>query len=223
MAYLSHYPGRLAFYCRMPAVWGGETHIVDMRRVTAALPSDFRRRLEERGVRYTRNLLANGDSIGHPSLDATHKTWAATFGTENPDEAVAQARKMGLTPEWLPDGSLTVTYGASGFTRHPATGETVSFQQIILQSITPKTRGAERYALYESHYGTKRPWPYLTTYGDGGLIDRDDVDLLYEIGKSFTVGFPWSAGDVMILDNILVAHGRNAFTGARDLQVAMLA
>ena len=36
------------------------------------------------------------------------------------------------------------------------------------------------------------------------------------------VRFPWSHGDVMLLDNFLTAHGRNSYTGKRDVQVALL-
>jgi alpha-ketoglutarate-dependent taurine dioxygenase len=31
----------------------------------------------------------------------------------------------------------------------------------------------------------------------------------------------WEAGDILLLDNMLVAHGRRAFTGPRQIVVAM--
>ena len=33
--------------------------------------------------------------------------------------------------------------------------------------------------------------------------------------------FPWQLGDVMVIDNMRVAHGRNAFFGPRKILVAM--
>jgi alpha-ketoglutarate-dependent taurine dioxygenase len=48
------------------------------------------------------------------------------------------------------------------------------------------------------------------------------VEALYPVLEEVTVAFPWRAGDVMILDNIYSFHGRNAFTGTRDVQVALL-
>jgi alpha-ketoglutarate-dependent taurine dioxygenase len=33
--------------------------------------------------------------------------------------------------------------------------------------------------------------------------------------------FPWSAGDVLILDNMLMMHGRQPYEGERRVLVAM--
>jgi hypothetical protein len=41
--------------------------------------------------------------------------------------------------------------------------------------------------------------------------------------RELAVGFSWSHGDVLLLDNYLVAHGRNTFDGTRDIQVALMA
>ena len=33
--------------------------------------------------------------------------------------------------------------------------------------------------------------------------------------------FPWQQGDLMVLDNMLAAHGRSPYVGARQIAVAM--
>ena len=33
--------------------------------------------------------------------------------------------------------------------------------------------------------------------------------------------FPWRAGDVVMLDNVLVSHGRMPFSGQRKILLAM--
>jgi alpha-ketoglutarate-dependent taurine dioxygenase len=33
--------------------------------------------------------------------------------------------------------------------------------------------------------------------------------------------FPWQAGDIMVINNVLLAHGREPFTGTRRILFAM--
>jgi alpha-ketoglutarate-dependent taurine dioxygenase len=35
------------------------------------------------------------------------------------------------------------------------------------------------------------------------------------------VAFPWQKGDILMVDNMLAAHGREPFTGPRKIMVAM--
>ena len=37
-----------------------------------------------------------------------------------------------------------------------------------------------------------------------------------------TIAVPWQNGDILMIDNILTFHGRNPYTGHRDVQVALL-
>lgn len=221
MAYLPHYPAKIAFYCRMPSVTGGETYLADMRAVTAAIPRSLRDAVEARGVLYTRNFRNPRVSTGHPVLDSFHKTWTDAFSTQDPDKALADCAAMGLAGSWLPDGSLSVAYRAPGLIDHPVTGVRLWFNQIATQTINRHNSGA-RFELYARHYGSDRPLPYRTTYGDGAAIPDELVAALYPILSANTVAFPWSHGDVLLIDNFLTAHGRNAYAGLRDVQVALL-
>jgi alpha-ketoglutarate-dependent taurine dioxygenase len=221
MSYLPNYPNRVAFYCRMPSVTGGETFLADMRLYTEKLPKDFVEQLRERGVIYTRNFRAPDDSTGHPDLDIFHRTWPDTFSTDDADEAVRRAKAMGMGAEWLPDGSLSITYLATGFATHPDSGAVVSFHQIPSQAITEENVGY-RYELYQRFYGKKRPLPYHPTYGDGSEFAPEHLSAMYQLAKDIRIGFPWSHGDVLVLDNFLTGHGRNSFTGNRNIQVALL-
>ena len=42
-----------------------------------------------------------------------------------------------------------------------------------------------------------------------------------DIYQSIEVAFPWQRRDILMLDNMLVAHARNPFKGPRKLCVAM--
>ena len=160
MCYLPHYPTRLAFYCEFPAVTGGETFVMDMRRLTAALDPELRAEVEARGVLYTRNFRAPDVLIGHPLLDGIHKTWTDAFSTTDPDKAIADCEAIGLTSaRWLDNGSLSVTYRASGFIDHPSTGDHLWFNQIATQTINQKGFG-DAYPFFDQsgdHTRARRP------------------------------------------------------------------
>lgn len=41
------------------------------------------------------------------------------------------------------------------------------------------------------------------------------------MGEAEEVAFPWQPGDVLVVDNMLVSHGRRPFSGERRILVAM--
>jgi alpha-ketoglutarate-dependent taurine dioxygenase len=63
--------------------------------------------------------------------------------------------------------------------------------------------------------------PNNTYYGDGSPIEPEVLDHLREAYRRETVSFPWEAGDVLMVDNMLVAHGRSPFAGPRQILVGM--
>jgi alpha-ketoglutarate-dependent taurine dioxygenase len=222
MCYLPHPPTKIAFYCRLPSVSGGETLIGDMRAVTRALPTSLVEAVAEKGVQYKRNLRDQSVSSGNSYLDGMHGSWQSSFETEDPAKALADCADMGLTAAWLDDGSLSTSYVApTGIRPHPVSGEPVWFNQIAGATFRRESIG-DRYAAYEQYYGSTKPLPHETNYGDGSPISESDMRALYSTLFAHTLRFPWSAGDVMLVDNWFTAHGRNSFTGLRDVQVSLL-
>jgi hypothetical protein len=63
--------------------------------------------------------------------------------------------------------------------------------------------------------------PRNVLYGDGSLINDDTLDTVRSVIETHKVSFPWQAGDVVMLDNMLTAHGRAPFRGTRKVIVAM--
>jgi len=63
--------------------------------------------------------------------------------------------------------------------------------------------------------------PINARYGDDSPLEEATLDEIREVFRQVTVSFPWQQGDVMLLDNMLVAHGRYPFSGARKIVVAM--
>jgi hypothetical protein len=63
--------------------------------------------------------------------------------------------------------------------------------------------------------------PSNTYYGDGSPIEDDTLEELRQAYMQETILFPWQKGDVLLLDNMQVAHARTSFTGPRRILTGM--
>ncbi len=63
--------------------------------------------------------------------------------------------------------------------------------------------------------------PFNVFFSDKKQIPDADVSLINDVYNSHAHSFEWQKGDVMILDNMLMAHGRRPYEGERRILVAM--
>jgi hypothetical protein len=205
----------------MPAVSGGETLICDMLEASRRIDPVFFGAVEKRGVRYVRNFRRPGATLGHPDLDRGSKTWAEAFFTEDPAEAEANSKAMGFETRWCDDGSLESVYSAPGIISHPRTGERLWFNQVMAM-VTGRHTNPDLFRFQKEMLKAGKRLPYRHTYGDGGEIDDDMADAVNDVLRDLSVAFAWSHGDILLIDNYSIGHGRNPFLGKRDIQVALL-
>ncbi len=69
-------------------------------------------------------------------------------------------------------------------------------------------------------YGTDG-LPFNTRFGNGDPIGPDIVEMINETYEAHTEREPWQAGDLLVVDNIRTAHGREPFEGPREIVVAL--
>jgi len=63
--------------------------------------------------------------------------------------------------------------------------------------------------------------PFNTRFGNGDPIGADVVQVIDGVYEANTTRERWQAGDLMLVDNVRTAHGREAFEGPREVLVAM--
>ncbi|GAA2398636.1 TauD/TfdA family dioxygenase [Streptomyces glaucosporus] len=208
-SHMPQWPRRQFFCCLQPSAKGGATPIVDGRRVWAGLPEDLRARFEEHGIRYVRNFI--------PGLDVG---WEQMFGTSDRAEVEERCRAQGVECEWRPDGVLRTVQTAPAVVRHPDTGEKVFFNQLFLHHtacLEPSVLEVMR-----SLFGDdESAYPRSASFGDGSPIGDDTVARLWSLYDALAQRFTWERGDVVVIDNMLVSHGRDPFEGERKIIVAM--
>lgn len=67
----------------------------------------------------------------------------------------------------------------------------------------------------------KEELPSNATYGDGTPITIEELDAVRRAYHESEVVYPWQRGDLLVVDNVLVAHGRKPFHGPRRVLAAM--
>jgi alpha-ketoglutarate-dependent taurine dioxygenase len=211
LSYSNRWPARLFFCCATPPREGGETPLASSRRILRRLPADIRDAFVKRNVKYIRNLHG-GNGFG--------TSWQTTFETENRDEVSEFCRATDSEARWNDDGSLTVTQVRPATRLHPKTGEEVWFNQA--DQFHPSTHPKAIYDSLMALYGGREElMPQTATFGDGSAISVEMLDAVRDTVREEMRLFAWQRGDLLMIDNMLVCHGRRPFAGPRKILVSM--
>lgn len=207
MAYSRKWPMKLGFYSVTSAPEGGETPLADSRRVFELIPQEIRDRFTRKQVMYVRNY---GEGLDLP--------WQQVFQTDDRAAVEEFCRRSGIDFQWKPGDGLRTRQVCQAVATHPTTGDTVWFNQAHLFHVSALPEDVSRTLVRSLG---EEGLPRNSYYGDGSPIDPADLDVIRRIYQEQTLAFRWQDGDIMILENMLVAHGRRPFSGPRRLVVGM--
>ncbi|HEV2148608.1 MAG TPA: TauD/TfdA family dioxygenase [Longimicrobiaceae bacterium] len=201
------FPMKIWFFCDVPAEEGGQTPIADVRRVYQRLSPETRERFAEKGWMLVRNY---GDGFG--------LTWQDSFHTDDRAEVERYCRENAVEWEWKEGDRLRTRQVRPAIAEHPGTGEKVWFNHIAFwhdSSLDPQVRQLLREEF------EPEDMPYQTFYGDGTTIEDEVAAELREAYLQERVVFDWQKGDLLMMNNMLAAHGRMPYRGERKTLVAM--
>lgn len=207
LSYAHRWPGKLFFFCERAPETGGQTPIADGRRVLELLPPDLVLRFVERGVRYLRTMH-DGRGAG--------LSWPTVFESTDRDFVSAYCREGGIDFEWRADGWLRTSQTRPAVVRHPGSGDLVWFNQA--DQWHPSNLGDIAGAM--TSVGGE-DLPLDATYGDGSPIDVADLEVVRDVCRQARIVFDWAAGDILVVDNTRMSHGRMPFQGPRRVLVSM--
>jgi alpha-ketoglutarate-dependent taurine dioxygenase len=179
-------PDIVAFYSTKAAFEGSQTTICDGRRVFEALPDALKTRWSQR-MTVTRTL--------------PEALWKRYLANEHPaisePEEVTQDHIMQFKAA-IPDQDFTLNEDGSLEYRikvSPVRASSLSGGQGFANAILGPSHNYE---------------PPVYTLDDGSLVASDEIEELRAVAETCTVEINWQDGDVAVIDNTRVMHGRRA-------------
>jgi alpha-ketoglutarate-dependent taurine dioxygenase len=209
LSYAHHWPSKIFFYCDVAAQQGGETPLANSHQVLEQMPSEIVERFARKRVKYIRNL--------HGSQGAG-LSWQSVFETEDRSVVEQYCREGHIEYRWKENGGLWTSQTRAAIIAHPQTGQPVWFNQVEQWhplSLNDSVADALLSSVDESDL------PLNALYGDDSPLESAALQAIRAAFERVTVSFPWQKGDILLVDNMLVAHGRAPFRGQRKILVAM--
>eukprot|EP00930_Biecheleria_cincta_P076978 TRINITY_DN64216_c0_g1_i1.p1 TRINITY_DN64216_c0_g1~~TRINITY_DN64216_c0_g1_i1.p1 ORF type:complete len:374 (+),score=68.30 TRINITY_DN64216_c0_g1_i1:83-1204(+) len=224
MAYAREFPETVSFIMLRTGLSGGVTELYDNVRLTRLLqdsPSGkvLLDKIQTLGMQYVRLLHSSRDR-GQPGF---FSCWQDSFVAERFDDALRKANEKPDAYAVQCDQETSAEYTSLNLAApemkavswaplmvtHPQHGE------LIFSSIL------NRHASWlDGHevFGPL-PWqarPYQCTWGDGTELSSSELAEIREAHEACKIELPLQKGDLIVLDNLYVQHGRAPFVPAGE-------
>jgi len=170
---------------------------------------EFMEKMKAHGARYKRTLPAEDDKespIGRSFYNA--------YQVDNKIDLERKLDKIaGLEYEWQPEGSLTVITEPIPAVR--------MIEQQHDHAIYQWTFHNSVIAAFLGWQDSRNDRMNAVCFGNNDPMDPKVLDEIAKFMDNNKVSYQWKRGDVFALNNRLVMHSRNAFTGPRRVFAAM--
>ena len=195
MFYTKHRPTILWFFCVAPPVEGGQTTVCDGVALLNQLSAETRALFEAQPINYIRHYE---DGV-----------WQKIYQSDDVArvEAICRERDTEFSHH-AEDNSISTQYRCSAITQ-PLYTDQPAFVNNILPVMVQEANG-------HTHS--------LVRFADGSKIPEDVISELKEVSERLTVEVNWQEGDLVMVDNSRLMHGRRAFDDTqRELNMRMSA
>jgi alpha-ketoglutarate-dependent taurine dioxygenase len=237
MSFLNNPPRKIFFYCQIAPQVGGETPIVDFRKVYAQLKPEIRAEFERKGIKIIRNY--NGPQTKSSFDFWKLKRWDEMFMTTDRPTIEKICAENNFILSWHDNDKLRLISEQPAVRAHPQTGQKAWYNH---SQVFHLDSAAIEYSKIAQRQKTWRSRFYATltqlmtflkkntqkaenqalhcTFLDGSEISKAYMQHLEDVIWQNMIFFQWQKGDVIALDNFSMAHGRMPYEGPREILVA---
>lgn len=178
-------PEVLFFHCAIPADHGGETRICDGTRLYQAFPADLQELFSGQALTYVRQHQA--------------EVWREIYRTDSLPEVRKICRQSGIDLETHADGGITTRYTCSAL---KDTHRGTAFINNLLPFAWREVQEGRRYGSY-------------VCFEDGSPITKEAALQIAALGERHGQAIPWQSGDIAMIDNRFMLHGRGHIADTR--------
>lgn len=225
MSYLNQMPKFICFFLVTPGETGGCSLIGDMTFMDEILSKEVLNYFRNQKLRLKRVLFGEQSKY---YLKNIHKSWQEVFLVNKKEKVEEIATKKGWKWRWMEHDALEILQDAHPISRyHHGLKKEVWCNQLHIFTIACQKLWAikdNRKESFDSLTLCEKEHPeYLDqmVFDDGSSIDEDMAIQVFESIKKIEQTIFLDKGDLLILDNLRYSHGRQAFTGNRQLLVTM--
>lgn len=203
MAQTPIYPQKIFFCCLSAAEEGGATPICRSDELFEAFEDEcpqWASKFKALGVKYSTHMPGDDDVNSGQG-----RSWKSTLSVNSKEDAQARLEELGYSWVWQADGSVITTTPALPAVRELPDGRQSFFNQVI--------------AAYRGWKRSDSSDEALLTFGNGEKIPNEAIDALVDLSRRFIYPVRWQDGDVALVDNYRVMHGRYPYSGSRKREV----
>ncbi|WP_444922428.1 amino acid adenylation domain-containing protein [Microbulbifer sp. CnH-101-G] len=205
-AYSKNWPRLLWFCCTDDRFKDGQTPLADGFKVFNKIPNILIKEFMQKGIQYIRNYS-----------DFLDLRWQEVFQTSDPKVVEEFCSNNDIDYYWKESGNLQTRHSSQVVLKHPNSNNNIWFNQIhLFHNSNLKKSIQSDIPLFDEN-----TFPRNVIFGDGDLIPDEYINTLHDIYSSEENTFNWKIGDLLLVDNLRITHGRMPFTGKRKILVAM--
>ncbi|XP_071713868.1 clavaminate synthase-like protein At3g21360 [Rutidosis leptorrhynchoides] len=194
MAYVRDVPSKLFLFCEVEPGSGGQTPIVLSHIIYEKMKAkhpEFIAKLEEHGLTYT-VIMSDESDLSY----IAGRGWKPAYMTDDKKIAEERAAKQGAKLEWIEGNAAKVTTGPlPAFKFDKQSQHKTWFNNIVNTNTRPMNGNIDDHDTY-------------VELGNGELVPDHIVNDCLKFMDEECVVIPWKKGDVMLINNLTVLHGR---------------
>ena len=188
-------PDRLFFFCKTPAMVGGETTVCDGIQLYQRIPDSYKKLFEARRIKYT---YTTADGI-----------WQSIYNCKTEHELIAfmEAKRK--------DAPDSFAYKFDSKTRNVVTSYCVfAVNKSNFTNDLAFVNNLIAYRFMDCYQpGNGKPAFFEFSFEDGAPLTEKMMSEIFEISKPITCGLKWKSGDFVLIDNSRIMHGRRPYDG----------